>query len=103
MSERVESIIRLLRETYQGAETELEFETPYQLLVATMMAAQSTDRQVNKVTRGLFSDYGNPQSMVLLSQEELEKKIGSVGLYRNKAKNILAAKRNPDRAPGYGA
>ncbi|QRN85976.1 endonuclease III [Clostridia bacterium] len=90
MSSKTKMIIDTLRETYQGADTELEFETPYQLLISTMMAAQSTDKQVNKVTRSLYLDYGNPESMAKLSQEELEKKIGSVGLYRNKAKNILA-------------
>lgn len=89
MKKRTEEIIELLRQTYLGADTELEYETPYQLLIATMMAAQSTDKQVNKVTRSLFADEGEPQAMVRLSQEELERKIGSVGLYRNKAKNIL--------------
>ena len=91
MMDRIKEIIDRLRQTYLGADTELEFQTPYQLLVATMMAAQSTDKQVNKVTRGLFADQGDPESLARLSQEELMEKISSVGLYRNKAKNILAA------------
>lgn len=87
---RKEQIIERLRATYRDAQTELLFETPYQLLVATMMAAQSTDRQVNKVTRGLFADHPDASQMVRLRAEELEGLISSVGLYRNKAKHILA-------------
>ncbi len=90
MKDRKAYIIDLLRETYQGASTELEFETPFQLLVATMLAAQSTDKQVNKVTRVLFQDYGTPLSMDTLSAEEIAEKINSVGLYRNKSKAIKA-------------
>lgn len=69
----------------------LRFETPYQLLVAVMLSAQCTDERVNKVTAKLFKEHGDPESMLELSQEELEKYIFSCGLYRAKAKNILSA------------
>lgn len=70
--------------------TELDYETPWQLLVAVILSAQCTDDRVNKVTRVLFSDYPNPQDIMGLSQKQLEKYIYSTGFYRAKAKNILA-------------
>ena len=69
----------------------LNFSTPYQLLVAVILSAQCTDERVNKVTEVLFKDYGTPENMITLSQEELEKYIFSCGLYRSKAKHILSA------------
>ncbi len=69
---------------------ELEYETPYQLLVAVVLSAQCTDKRVCMVTRNLFKEYGTPQKMLTLSQKELEEKIHSCGFYHNKAKNILA-------------
>ncbi len=68
----------------------LNFNSPYQLLVAVVLSAQCTDERVNKVTEKLFIDYGTPQKMCTLSQERLEKFIFSCGLYKNKAKNILS-------------
>lgn len=87
---REKKIIDLLRNTYGGATTELNYESAYQLLVATMMAAQSTDKQVNNVTKHLFVDYGTPSAMASLSWEELAEKIKGVGIYRNKSKAIVA-------------
>ena len=69
---------------------ELEYETPYQLLVAVVLSAQCTDKRVCMVTRNIFKEYGTPQKMLTLSQKELEEKIHSCGFYHNKAKNILA-------------
>lgn len=68
---------------------ELEYKTPYELLVAVVLSAQCTDKRVNKVTKELFVDYNTPEKMLSLSQEELEEKIHSCGFYHNKAKNIL--------------
>ena len=68
----------------------LNFNSPYQLLVAVVLSAQCTDERVNKVTEKLFIDYGTPQKMCTLTQEQLEKFIFSCGLYKNKAKNILS-------------
>lgn len=82
--------MRRLSEAYPDAHCELDFRTPWQLLVATILAAQSTDQQVNKLTGPLFTKYPSPAALAELSVEELEQLIKGVGLYHNKAKNILA-------------
>ncbi len=86
----IRRVLDILKETYGQTGTALKFRTPFQLLVSTMLAAQSTDKQVNKITRDLYRDYPDPQSFLKLSVEELEEKIKSIGLYRNKARHILA-------------
>lgn len=68
----------------------LEFSSPYELLVAVVLSAQCTDERVNKITKELFKEYNTPEKMITLSQEELEKRIFSCGLYHSKAKNILS-------------
>ncbi|MDR1193333.1 MAG: endonuclease III [Peptococcaceae bacterium] len=88
--QRQREILRLLASRYQGIGSALEFQSPYQLLVATALAAQTTDAQVNKVTRRLFADYPNAASMAGVTPETLIPYIQSLGLYRNKAKNIAA-------------
>ncbi len=67
----------------------LNFNTPYQLLVAVMLSAQCTDERVNKVTAELFKNYDTPCKMLELSQPQLEKYIFSCGLYKSKAEHIL--------------
>ena len=79
---------------YPDAKPALHYQTPYELLVAVILSAQCTDERVNKVTEVLFEKYNTPQSMVTLSQEELEKYIFSCGFYRNKAAHILSASRD---------
>ncbi len=69
--------------------TELFYETPFQLLIAVMMSAQTTDKQVNKVTEILFKKIKNPADVLEMWWEELGKQISSIGLWRGKAKNIL--------------
>ena len=83
-------IIEKLEIMYPDADTELEFSSVYELLVAVMLSAQCTDKRVNTVTRELFKEYSTAEKMITLSQEELEKRIFSCGFYKNKAKNILA-------------
>lgn len=73
---------------------ELEYGSPYELLVAVILSAQCTDKRVNKVTKELFVDYNTPEKMIKLSQEEVEEKILSCGFYHNKAKNILSMSRD---------
>ncbi len=90
MSMNSKIILSKLLEMYPDADTELEFKSNYQLLVAVILSAQCTDKRVNVVTRELFKEYGTAEKMVTLSQEELEKKIFSCGFYKNKAKNILS-------------
>lgn len=86
-------IIALLKSEYWDAKAELDFTTPYELLVATILSAQATDVQVNKVTKDLFQAAGTPEKMVSMSIDEMEKSIKSIGLYKNKAKNLLAMSR----------
>lgn len=90
LKKKHQEILKILEQTYSGMTTALNFSTPFQLLVSTMLAAQSTDTRVNIVTRDLFRKYADAQSLAQLSLEELEEAIKTVGLYRLKAKNILA-------------
>ncbi len=83
-------IIDLLKSIYWDAKAELDFNTPFELLVATILSAQSTDVQVNKVTKNLFRIAGTPEAMASMSVEKMENSIKSIGLYKNKAKNLLA-------------
>ena len=71
-------------------ETELEYGSPYQLLAAVLMSAQATDKSVNLVTRRLFPLAPTPQAMVELGLERITETIRTIGLFRNKAKNLLA-------------
>ena len=87
-------ILTELERLYPDAKPALHYKTPYELLVAVILSAQCTDERVNKVTKVLFEKYSTPQSMVTLSQEELEKYIFSCGFYRNKAAHILSASRD---------
>ncbi len=83
-------IIELLKEEYWDAKAQLDFSNPYELLVATILSAQTTDIQVNKVTKDLFLVGNTPEKMILMTVEELENKIKSIGLYKNKTKNLLS-------------
>jgi len=86
-------ILKTLSEVYINTGSALEFRSPFQLLVATALAAQSTDKQVNKVTGALFARYPDAISMARASAEDLIPYIQSIGLYRNKAKNLAAMAR----------
>lgn len=86
-------IIELLKSIYWDAKAELDFTNPFELLVATILSAQATDVQVNKVTKDLFLVAGTPYDMVSMSIDEMEKSIKSIGLYKNKAKNLLVMSR----------
>jgi len=87
--EEINKIFDILDKTYPNAHCELNYKTPFQLLVSTILSAQSTDKTVNKVTDRLFVKYPSLNEFLQLSEEELEKEIREIGLYRNKAKNIL--------------
>jgi len=75
---------------YPDAHCELDFKTPFQLLVATILSAQCTDRRVNMVTPVLFSRYPTVESLARAKQEDVEEIIKSTGFFRNKAKSIIA-------------
>jgi endonuclease-3 len=88
--ERLSSIIQRLAEVYPTAHCELDFKTPFQLLVATILSAQCTDKRVNIVTRDLFPKYPTAVELAGAGQDDLERVIKSTGFYRNKAKNLRA-------------
>ncbi len=87
--EKALEIINLLEKEYPNAKCELNYNTPFQLLVATVLSAQTTDKKVNSVTENLFIEYPDLDSFLTLSREDLEEKIKSIGLYRSKSKNIM--------------
>jgi endonuclease-3 len=88
--EEIGEILDILEQAHPNAHCELNYRTPFQLLIATMLSAQSTDKTVNKVTEKLFAKYPDLQDFLKLEQQELEQEIKEIGIYRNKAKNILA-------------
>jgi endonuclease-3 len=71
--------------------TELDYRTPYELMVAVSLSAQATDVSVNKVTKRLFQRANTPETMVALGEDEVREYIKSIGLFRGKAKNVVAA------------
>ncbi|MGH8042060.1 MAG: endonuclease III [Rudaea sp.] len=83
-------LFRRLREANPQPTTELEYATPFQLLIAVMLSAQATDVGVNKATRRLFPVAGTPQEMLTLGEAKLKRYISTIGLFNTKAKNILA-------------
>ena len=83
--------LRILSELYKDARPALHYATAYELLIAVILSAQCTDERVNKVTAELFKEHNTPETMLLLSQEQLEKYIFSCGLYKSKAAHILSA------------
>ena len=87
---RRREMLRLLSNDYQGATTGLEFGSSFELLVAVILSAQCTDVRVNIITRRLFPMWNTPAKMLSLSVSQLEDLIHDCGLFRAKAKNILA-------------
>ena len=90
-AQKAQTVLTALSALYPEARAELHFSNPYETLVATILSAQCTDRRVNQVTAKLFPRYPTVESMAALTPEELEPQIRECGLYRNKAKNIIAA------------
>ena len=85
---RIDKIRKILKKTYPEVKTQLEHETPFQLLVATILSAQCTDKQVNRVTHTLFSKLNAPEAFAAADPAQLEDLIRPTGYYRNKARNI---------------
>ncbi|MFH1478283.1 MAG: endonuclease III [Candidatus Omnitrophota bacterium] len=90
---RVVEIIKTLRKLYPKSRTALCYRSPLEILVATILSAQCTDKRVNKVTPGLFKKYKNVYGFSRAKQASLEKDIHSCGFFRSKAKNIIASSR----------
>jgi len=83
-------IFERLREANPNPETELEYTTPFELLIAVLLSAQATDVGVNKATRKLYPVANTPQAMLDLGLDELTEYIRTIGLYKTKAKNVIA-------------
>jgi len=91
VSTRAKKIARILAETYPDARCMLDHKSPFQLLVATILAAQCTDERVNMVTPALFKRFPTPRALSEAPLEELEGLIRSTGFFHNKAKSIIGA------------
>ncbi|NGO37944.1 endonuclease III [Limisphaera ngatamarikiensis] len=87
---RVKEILAALRRTYPDAHCELEYSNPLELLIATILSAQCTDKRVNQVTRTLFQKYRSAADYARAPLSELEQAIRTTGFYKNKARNIQA-------------
>lgn len=90
-TQQATKILERLKATYPEAECELQYDTPFHLLVAVILSAQCTDKRVNAVTKELFKVLDTPADFARCDRELLEKMIFSCGFYRNKAKNIQSA------------
>ena len=89
----VNKILDKLEEIYPDAQCELNYETPFELLIATILSAQCTDVRVNKVTEVLFKKYNTPEQFAALTEEEIGEEIRSCGLYKSKSKKIKESSR----------
>lgn len=87
---QVQEVMDLLYQAHPDARCELDHKSEFQLLVATVMSAQTTDVSVNKVTPKLFQAYPTPDAMALAKQSDVEGLIRQIGLYKSKAKNIIS-------------
>ncbi|SKC75847.1 endonuclease III [Maledivibacter halophilus] len=85
----IKEVLKILQDLYPEAESELIYNSPFELLIATILAAQCTDKRVNKVTNELYKKYNTPEDFLQLSEEELGALVKSCGFYRMKSKNIL--------------
>jgi len=90
---RLRRILRHLDSLYPNVTCELNHKTPFQLLVATILSAQCTDKRVNMVTPGLFAKYPTVKDFARVNQDELAQDIRSTGFFNNKAKSIIGAAR----------
>ncbi len=88
--EKRDAILKILEATYKDTKTALNYNSPFELLIAVILSAQCTDERVNKITARIFPKYNTPEKMGALSQEEMEHEIRDCGLFHAKARNILA-------------
>lgn len=89
-AEMVKNVLALLAGKYPDAKAELDFSSPFELLVATILSAQCTDKQVNKATAVLYEEYNTPEQFAVMAETQLEPYIHSCGFFRTKGKNIIA-------------
>src|SRR5687768_2179886 len=86
---RARKVDRVLAETYPDARCELDFDDPFQLLVVTVLSAQTTDRRVNAVRPILFAGYPDPAAMAAAPRDHLEQLLGPLGFFRAKTESLL--------------
>lgn len=86
--QRIKNIVRILKTLYPDVKTQLNHKNPFELLVATILSAQCTDKQVNRVTPGLFKRMSTPADFANAPIEQIEELIRPTGFFRNKSKNI---------------
>ena len=91
--EKIREFFRRLAAANPNPTTELEYGSPFQLLVAVVLSAQATDKSVNLATRGLFAAAPTPEAMISLGEERVAEHIRTIGLYRNKARNTVSLSR----------
>lgn len=91
---RARAVLRALKKKYPNARCELDFADPWQLIVSVCLSAQTTDVHVNKVTPALFAAFPTPQSLARVSAAQVEPYIQSLGLFRNKARNLVLMARD---------
>jgi endonuclease-3 len=89
--ERAQEIVVRLKQMYRKAKCSLDFNNAFELLIATMLSAQSTDVRVNIVTKSLFRKYPDPEAFARAGQVEMERDVKQTGFFRNKAKAVIAA------------
>ncbi len=87
--EVIKIVLEMLEEMHPDPKCELIYGSPFQLLIATVLAAQATDRKVNEVTKELFKLYKCPEDFLELTEADLADKIKSINFYKTKAKNIM--------------
>ena len=85
---KITEVVRILEEMYPEADCELNFGSVFQLLVAVVLSAQTTDKSVNQVTEVLFEQHPDAGSIAAMSEEELQQTIKRIGMYKTKAKNV---------------
>lgn len=90
---RMRHILRILKTTYPDADCALTFQNAFEVLIATILSAQTTDASVNAITPALFGAYPTPQKLALAKPADVEAIIRTIGLYHNKTKNIIATAR----------
>ncbi len=93
LKQRARRIVRRLAQLYPDAHCSLDFGTPFQLLVATILSAQCTDERVNRVTPALFARYPDAKALATADPKEVERAIAPTGFFRNKARSILGCAR----------
>lgn len=92
-TQRIGEILKLLKKEYPDARCSLNYTTPFELLIATILSAQCTDARVNLVTKDLFQKYKKPEDYLRVPEEELQNDIRTTGFFRNKTKSIRGASR----------